>query len=108
MSYLIGKSVIADTPRNYVNINSTEDIYISELLSSVIGVKNPDLYEKITEEIIFVRFDNLSKKEFMTIIKDIDDFSKQKSISESQQKGINLWNKLVKPKMILDDRYNEN
>ncbi|MDC5611420.1 hypothetical protein ACT4XF_09045 [Acinetobacter baumannii] len=54
-----------------INVNSTVDAYISSLISYLFEKSYPDIYEQI----VFMRFDELSKQDFHFIIDQINRLS---------------------------------
>ena len=71
MTYIIGVNPKSDEQSAHLNLNSTSEMYLDSVFTLAIKSKLPDLYEKISEEVIFIRFDYLSQKDFMTVVNQI-------------------------------------
>jgi hypothetical protein len=105
MTYIIGKKAGAPEAILSVEVNSTTDAYLSELLSLALEEKYPELYEKITEQVIFIRFDELAKEEFHVVKHELEILLLASDASEgSKGVGAKLWGELIQPLMDLDSR----
>lgn len=65
------KKKLSDEILLTINVNSTVDAYISSLISYLFEKSYPDIYEQI----VFMRFDELSKQDFHFIIDQINRLS---------------------------------
>ncbi len=84
-----------------INVNSTVDAYISSLISYLFEKSYPDIYEQI----VFMRFDELSKQDFHFIIDQINRLSSSLDyLPDDVKNGIYWWNKLIKPLVDRDYR----
>ncbi|MDC4336329.1 hypothetical protein OHV32_16560 [Acinetobacter baumannii] len=84
-----------------INVNSTVDTYISSLISYLFEKSYPDIYEQI----VFMRFDELSKQDFHFIIDQINRLSSSLDyLPDDVKNGIYWWNKLIKPLVDRDYR----
>ncbi len=105
-TYIIGKEKkLSDEILLTINVNSTVDVYISSLISYLFEKSYPDIYEQIVEQIIFMRFDELSKQDFHFIIDQINRLSSSLDyLPDDVKNGIYWWNKLIKPLVDRDYR----
>ncbi|XZW15640.1 hypothetical protein ACT4WD_00610 [Acinetobacter baumannii] len=84
-----------------INVNSIVDAYISSLISYLFEKSYPDIYEQI----VFMRFDELSKQDFHFIIDQINRLSSSLDyLPDDVKNGIYWWNKLIKPLVDRDYR----
>ncbi|WP_462183741.1 hypothetical protein [Acinetobacter baumannii] len=84
-----------------INVNSTVDAYISSLISYLFEKSYPDIYEQI----VFMRFDELSKQDFHFIVDQINRLSSSLDyLPDDVKNGIYWWNKLIKPLVDRDYR----
>ncbi|MGP8405721.1 hypothetical protein [Acinetobacter baumannii] len=84
-----------------INVNSTVDAYISSLISYLFEKSYPDIYKQI----VFMRFDELSKQDFHFIIDQINRLSSSLDyLPDDVKNGIYWWNKLIKPLVDRDYR----
>ncbi|WP_445116545.1 hypothetical protein [Acinetobacter sp. WZC-1] len=106
MTYIIGKEkTLSDKILLSVNINSTADDYISNLISYLFEDKYPTIYEKIVEQTIFMRFDELNKNEFNFVLDQIDSlFDHCYDLPENIRDGLYWWGELIKPIVDRDER----
>jgi len=104
MTYIIGRDLDNPNALLSTDVNSAADSYISGLLSFTLEKKYPEIYEKITEQVIFVRFDELTKDEFILVEQEIDGVLLRSDLSENLQLGARCWLELIKPIMDLDSR----
>jgi len=106
MNYIVGYNSSAPVGKQWreVAVNSTADIYLHVLLADAIENKYPRIYEKITEQRggHFVKFDELNAHEFMCVVVAIRGF---RCLSEADKKGMELWNSLIEPLIMVDERY---
>lgn len=107
MTYIIGRDLNNPNTLLSTNVNSAADGYISGLLSFALEEKHPDIYEKITEQVIFMRFDELNKDEFIAVNQEIDSFLLRSDLPENLQLGLHFWLELIKPIMDLDSRHEQ-
>ena len=109
MSYVIGYNPSFKEGEQWkkVYVNSTEDIYISSILSHAIKDKYPEIYEKICEEsgLEFMKFDELSKMDFMKVILTMRSTFRRKDLTPAQREGMDLWQTLIEPLILVDERY---
>ncbi|KJX73194.1 hypothetical protein [Acinetobacter baumannii] len=84
-----------------INVNSIVDAYISSLISYLFEKSYPDIYEQI----VFMRFDELSKQDFHFIVDQINRLSSSLDyLPDDVKNGIYWWNKLIKPLVDRDYR----
>ncbi|EHU2145037.1 hypothetical protein [Acinetobacter baumannii] len=84
-----------------INVNSTVDACISSLISYLFEKSYPDIYEQI----VFMRFDELSKQDFHFIVDQINRLSSSLDyLPDDVKNGIYWWNKLIKPLVDRDYR----
>ncbi|MDQ9036404.1 hypothetical protein RFH07_07195 [Acinetobacter seifertii] len=99
------KKKLSDEILLTINVNSTVDAYISSLISYIFEKNYPDIYEQIVEQIIFMRFDELSKQDFHFVIDQVNRLSNSLDQLPSDVKnGIYWWGKLIKPLVDRDYR----
>jgi hypothetical protein len=104
MTYIIGKDLYTPGLLLSINVNSAADSCISGLLSFALEKRHPEIYDKITEKVIFMRFDELTKKEFFIVKQEIENIILRSDLSENLQLGAHCWLDLIKPIMDLDSR----
>lgn len=104
MTCIVGKQSKNPSILLSINVNSLANGYISELISFALGNKYHDLYEKITEQIIFLRFDELTRDEFALVRNVIEELILDPDLSEDLKPGARWWTELIKPLMDLDSR----
>lgn len=101
MTYVIGIDKIT-SDINEIMVNSSTDILLNDLLLYALN-NNIDIYDKITEEVIFVRLDVLSKEEFLFLIHQINNL---KNISTpSISTSLEVWDTYIYPLLQKDVRY---
>ncbi|HHP4690399.1 hypothetical protein ABB005_11710 [Acinetobacter baumannii] len=95
------KKKLSDEILLTINVNSTVDAYISSLISYLFEKSYPDIYEQI----VFMRFDELSKQDFHFIVDQINRLSSSLDyLPDDVKNGIYWWNKLIKPLVDRDYR----
>lgn len=95
------KKKLSDEILLTINVNSIVDAYISSLISYLFEKSYPDIYEQI----VFMRFDELSKQDFHFIIDQINRLSSSLDyLPDDVKNGIYWWNKLIKPLVDRDYR----
>ncbi|NHQ85215.1 hypothetical protein HA050_03705 [Iodobacter sp. HSC-16F04] len=104
MTYIIGINSDNSDELLSVDVNSATDSCISELLSFALEKKHSEIFDKITEQIIFVRFDELTEEEFRVVKKEIDSVILRPDLPENFKLGVHWWLELIKPIMGLDSR----
>ena len=108
MKYIIGYNPSLPYGEQWkeINVNSTADICMSQMLEFAIKQKYPDLYEKITEQCggHFMKFDELTKEEFINVIFAVRGLAENEQLLDSHKKGLDLWNSLIEPLVLFDDR----
>ncbi|MGI3133566.1 hypothetical protein ACRVCX_13460 [Acinetobacter baumannii] len=95
------KKKLSDEILLTINVNSIVDAYISSLISYLFEKSYPDIYEQI----VFMRFDELSKQDFHFIVDQINRLSSSLDyLPDDVKNGIYWWNKLIKPLVDRDYR----
>lgn len=105
MLYIINDTRISEHLSDSIDVNSTTDIYLLNVLSVSLEENFPDIYEKINQEVIVRRFNELSQEEFMICIKEIEKISMQDNLPEWVNEGLILWYELLDPLLKNDIRY---
>lgn len=106
VTYIIGSNL--DLPGGEqtlkVNVNTTTEYFLSTLLEGALKENYPYLYERITEQVIFICFDDLCRDDFLTVIMAINDFINSNDLTADQKIGGRWWKELIEPLIQIDQR----
>ena len=107
MTYIIGYNPNQPKGKQWaeIHVNSTSDIYLSGVWSLAIEEQFPTLYEKISEEVIFMRFDELTQNEFMTVVNQVRLLKNRENLLAGDKIGLEIWDELFEPLILKDERY---
>lgn len=104
MTYIVGKNYMNPAESLVLNVNSAADELIFNALSFCLKENYPGIFDKITEQVVFVRFDELTKEEFKTVCREVASLGEYKDLSESLRRGLVLWGDFIQPLVDLDSR----
>lgn len=105
MLYIVNDTRLNTSIPDHVNVNPTSDIYLLTVIAEAIEYKFPDIYEKITQEVVIRRFDGLSLEEFTCLNEEIHKLSIREDVSILIREGLELWFLLIEPLIKNDIRY---
>lgn len=107
MEYMIGYNPSHPKGKQWteISVNSTSDMYLLRVWGSTIARKYPALYDKISEEVMFMRFDELTQNQFMTVVNEVRQLKNRNDLLEGDKIGLEIWGELFEPLIVIDERY---
>ena len=104
MTYIMGRNKAIPNEWLEVSLNSSASMEIEGLLEYALLDKYEEIYNVITEEVIFITIDKLTKEQFNFFVYLINNIISNPNLPKKFNLSTELWNTYIQPLILQDER----